>query len=97
MAYRHPWPKNSFLLQYLFIKMCKNVSRDVGLRLENETLIIQLKLTVLVEQGCTTQISWRAKKVLLKHSRARLVVSCVHACIRVCLFAKSKSLVVIRD
>jgi len=28
---------------------------------------------VLVEQGCTTQISWRAKKMLLTHSRARLV------------------------
>jgi hypothetical protein len=26
-----------------------------------------------LDQGCTTQISWRAKKMLLTHSRTRLV------------------------
>jgi len=34
---------------------------------------VGVKVRVGLEQGCTTQISWRAKKVLLKHSRARLV------------------------
>jgi len=34
---------------------------------------VGVKVRVGLEQGYTTQISWRAKKILLKYSRARLV------------------------
>jgi len=60
------WIKNVFfifLLQDLLLLIfylnvvCKNIVCDVG-------------PTLTLKQGCTTQISWRAKKMLLTHLRA---------------------------
>jgi len=40
---------------------------------KNMTMRALQMINDTLEQGCTAQISWRAKKVLLKYSRARLV------------------------
>jgi len=56
-----------------FFKKCIFFVSRVDEAYKDEIKLIWNFFILSLYQGCTTRISWRAKKMLLRHSRARLV------------------------